>query len=50
MRTSIRLMLVACASLFALAFANAAWSAYEPNLLIASQRRLTRFLDGTVPR
>ncbi len=39
MRTSLRLTLVACASLFALAFANAAWSAYEPNLLIASERQ-----------
>jgi hypothetical protein len=38
MRTSIRLTLVACASLVALVFANAAWSAYEPNLLIASAR------------
>src|SRR5215218_2092267 len=39
MRTSIRLSLVACASLVALAFTNAAWSAYQPNLLIASQRQ-----------
>jgi hypothetical protein len=39
MRTSIRLTLVACASLLALAFANSAWSAYEPNLLIASERQ-----------
>jgi hypothetical protein len=39
MRTSIRLTLVACASLLALAFANVAWSAYEPNLLVASARQ-----------
>ena len=38
MRKSIRLTLVACASLVALVFANAAWSAYEPNLLVTSQR------------
>jgi hypothetical protein len=39
MRTSIRLTLVACASLAALVFANAAWSAYEPTLLIAGSRQ-----------
>lgn len=42
MRISIRLTLVACASLFALAFANAAWSAYVPNLLIAGERQTLR--------
>ena len=42
MRTSLRLTLVACASLCALAFANAAWSAYEPNLLVASERQTLR--------
>jgi hypothetical protein len=39
MRTSVRLTLVACASLLALVFANAAWSAYEPSLLVASARQ-----------
>ena len=39
MRTSIRLTLVACASLVALFTANAAWAVYEPNLLVASQRQ-----------
>ena len=42
MRISIRLTLVACASLFALAFTNAAWSAYVPNLLIAGERQTLR--------
>lgn len=42
MRISIRLTLVACASLVALVFANAAWSAYEPNLLVASDRQTLR--------
>jgi hypothetical protein len=39
MRTSLRLLVLACASVFSLAFANAAWAAYAPNLLIASQRQ-----------
>jgi hypothetical protein len=39
MRTSIRLTLVACASLAALVFANAAWSAYTPSLLVAGSRQ-----------
>lgn len=38
MRTSIRLTLLAFASLVALAFTNAAWSAYTPRLLVASER------------
>lgn len=42
MRTSIRLTLIACASLIALAFANTARSAYVPNLLIASERHTLR--------
>jgi hypothetical protein len=39
MRTSLRLLLLACASVFSLAFANAAWAAYAPNLLVASERQ-----------
>jgi hypothetical protein len=42
MRISIRLTLVACASLVALVSANAAWSAYVPNLLVASERQTLR--------
>ena len=42
MRISIRLTLVACASLVALVSANAAWSAYEPTLLVASDRQTLR--------
>ena len=42
MRISIRLTLVACSSLAALVFANAAWSAYVPNLLIAGERQTLR--------
>jgi hypothetical protein len=38
MRTSIRLTLVACASLVALVVTNAAWAVYEPNLLVTSER------------
>jgi hypothetical protein len=48
MRTSVRLTLVACASLVALVFANAAWSAYEPNLLIASERQTLRSATSLV--
>ena len=42
MRISIRLTLVACASLVALVSANAAWSAYVPNLLVASEFQTLR--------
>src|SRR5688500_14081922 len=42
MRISVRLTAVVCASLVALVFANAAWSAYEPNLLVASDRQTLR--------
>ena len=42
MRTSIRLTLVACASLVALVSANAAWSAYVPTLLVASEFQTLR--------
>ena len=38
MRTSIRLTLLALTSLVALAFANGAWAAYEPRLLVATER------------
>jgi len=42
MRISTRLTLVACASLVALVSANAAWSAYVPNLLVASEFQTQR--------
>ena len=42
MRISTRLTLVACASLVALLSANAAWSAYVPNLLVASEFQTQR--------
>ena len=42
MRLSTRLTLVACASLVALVSANAAWSAYVPNLLVASEFQTQR--------
>lgn len=39
MRTSLRLLVLACASVLSLAFANTAWAAYAPDLIIASQRQ-----------
>ena len=42
MRISTRLTFVACASLVALVSANAAWSAYVPNLLVASEFQTQR--------
>ena len=39
MRTPLRLLVLACVSLCAVTFANAAWAAYAPNLLVASERQ-----------
>jgi hypothetical protein len=36
MRTSIRLLVLVCASLAALLSANAAWAVYEPNLIVST--------------
>jgi hypothetical protein len=48
MRTSLRLALLACAGLVALAVANAAWAAYTPRLIIGGTTHALRVENSVV--